>query len=151
MPVAHALLKHEAAFALLGKDTRTAGYESPFGTWWFSGVHYTTRNPAVAGPMLFKAGFRRTTMAGPKPARRILRHGSSRSIRSSGPSVLRISRTGRQRRSVAELAIGGMLKRFPHCQYIDLFHESYDPRVYPPEIYGEKYVAQGCRARRAGR
>ena len=35
-----------------------------------------------------------------------------------------------------------MLKRFPHCQYIDLFHESYDPRVYPPEIYGEKYVAK---------
>jgi hypothetical protein len=35
-----------------------------------------------------------------------------------------------------------MLKRFPHCQYIDLFHESYDPRVYPPEIYGEKYVPQ---------
>ena len=59
----HTLLKHQAAFALLGKDTRTAGYESPFGTWWFSGVHYTTKDPAVAGPMLFKAGFRRTTMS----------------------------------------------------------------------------------------
>ena len=46
-----ALLKHEGAFALLGKDTRTAGYESPFGTWWFNGVHYTTRDAAVAGPM----------------------------------------------------------------------------------------------------
>jgi len=58
-----ALLRHEAAFALLGKDTRTAGYESPFGTWWFSGVHYSTQDPTVAGPLLFKAGFRRTTMS----------------------------------------------------------------------------------------
>src|SRR6185437_6357571 len=48
----------------------------------------------------------------------------------------------------AELVIGGMLKRFPHCQYIDLFHESYDPRVYPPEIYGEKYVASAALAAR---
>ena len=44
----------------------------------------------------------------------------------------------------AELAIRGKLERFPHCQYINLFHESYDPRVYPPEIYGEKYVAENA-------
>ena len=42
----------------------------------------------------------------------------------------------------AELAIGALLKRFPHCQYINLFHESYDPRVYPPEIFGEKHVTK---------
>lgn len=59
------LIEHAAAFALLGRDTRTAGFESPFGTWWFGVVHYTTGDPAVAGPMLFKAGFRRTTMADP--------------------------------------------------------------------------------------
>src|SRR4029078_3515065 len=42
----------------------------------------------------------------------------------------------------AELAIAAIVKPVPHCQYIDLFHESYDPRVYPPEIYGVKYVAR---------
>ena len=56
-----ALIKHEAAFALLGKDTRTAGYESPFGIWWFGNAHYATSDINVAGPMMFKAGMRRTT------------------------------------------------------------------------------------------
>ena len=138
----HALLKHEAAFALLGKDTRTAGYESPFGTWWFSGAHYTTQDPAVAGPMLFKAGFRRTTMAWNKANEMDFAPWKFSLNQIQWPFRLADLKNWPAAETRAELAIGGMLKRFPHCQYIDLFHESYDPRVYPPEIYGEKYVAQ---------
>lgn len=138
----HALLKHEAAFALLGKDTRTAGYESPFGTWWFSGVHYTTQDAAVAGPMLFKAGFRRTTMAWTKASEQEFAAWKLSLNQIQWPFRLADLKNWPAAEARAELAIGGMLKRFPHCQYIDLFHESYDPRVYPPEIYGEKYVAQ---------
>lgn len=136
------LLKHEAAFALLGKDTRTAGYESPFGTWWFSGVHYTTQDPAVAGAMLFKAGFRRTTMAWNKAVEQDLAPWKLSLNQIQWPFRLADLKNWPAAEARAELAIGGMLKRFPHCQYIDLFHESYDPRVYPPEIYGEKYVPQ---------
>ena len=33
-----------------------------------------------------------------------------------------------------------MLVRFPHCQYIDLFHESYNPGAYPPELYDARYT-----------
>lgn len=135
------LLRHEAAFALLGKDTRTAGYESPFGTWWFSGVHNTTKDPAVAGPMLFKAGFRRTTMAWNKASEEDLAPWKLSLNQIQWPFRLADLKDWPAAEKRAELAIGGMLKRFPHCQYIDLFHESYDPRVYPPEIYGEKYVA----------
>lgn len=138
----HALLKHEAAFALLGKDTRTAGYESPFGTWWFHGVHYTTQDPAVAGPMLFKAGFRRTTMAWTKAGEEQFTPWKLSLNQIQWPFRLADLKDWPAAEKRAELAIGGMLKRFPHCQYIDLFHESYDPRVYPPEIHGEKYVAQ---------
>ena len=138
----HALLKHEAAFALLGKDTRTAGYESPFGTWWFSGVHYTTQDPAVAGPMLFKAGFRRTTMGWTKASEKDFAPWKLSLNQIQWPFRLADLKDWPAAETRAELAIGGMLKRFPHCQYIDLFHESYDPRVYPPEIYGEKYVAK---------
>jgi hypothetical protein len=136
------LLKHEAAFALLGKDTRTAGYESPFGTWWFSGVHYTTKDPAVAGPMLFKAGFRRTTMSWTKASEQDFAPWKFSLNQIQWPFRLADLKDWPAAEKRAELAIGGMLKRFPHCQYIDLFHESYDPRVYPPEIYGEKYVAK---------
>ncbi len=138
----HALLKHEAAFALLGKDTRTAGYESPFGTWWFSGVHYTTKDPAVAGPMLFKAGFRRTTMSWTKASEKDFAPWKFSLNQIQWPFRLADLKDWPAAEKRAELAIGAMLKRFPHCQYIDLFHESYDPRVYPPEIYGEKYVAK---------
>jgi len=52
------LLSHTASFALLGPDTRQAGYESPFSTsqWpW----HYCPRDLAVNGPLALKAGFRR--------------------------------------------------------------------------------------------
>lgn len=138
----HALVKHEAAFALLGKDTRTAGYESPFGTWWFHGVHYTTQDPAVAGPMLFKAGFRRTTMAWTKAGEEQFVPWKLSLNQIQWPFRLADLKDWPAAEKRAELVIGAMLKRFPHCQYIDLFHESYDPRVYPPEIYGEKYVPQ---------
>ncbi|MFA7172505.1 MAG: hypothetical protein WC340_03675 [Kiritimatiellia bacterium] len=52
------LLSHTASFALLGPDTRQAGYESPFSTgqWpW----HYSPRDLAITGPLALKAGFRR--------------------------------------------------------------------------------------------
>ncbi len=134
------LLKHEAAFAILGKDTRTAGYESPFGTWWFSGAHYTTQDPAVAGPMLFKAGFRRTTMSWTKASEQELAPWKLSLNQIQWPFRLADLKDWPAAEARAELVIREKLKRFPHCQYIDLFHESYDPRVYPPEIYGEKYV-----------
>jgi hypothetical protein len=136
------LLAHDAAFALLGRDTRTAGYESPFGTWWFSGAHYSTQDAAVAGPMLFKAGFRRTTMSWTKAGEADFAPWKFSLNQIQWPFRLADLKDWPAAEARAEIAIGGMLKRFPHCQYIDLFHESYDPRVYPPEIYGEKYVAQ---------
>ncbi len=136
------LLKHEASFALLGKDTRTAGYESPFGTWWFSGVHNTTRDPAVAGPMLFKAGFRRTPMSWTKASEEEFAPWKFSLNQIQWPFRLADLKDWPAAEKRAELVIGAMLKRFPHCQYIDLFHESYDPRVYPPELYGVKYVAK---------
>lgn len=55
------LLTHNASFALLGKDTRKAEVaDSPYGTWNYGGAHYTTPDVATYGPVLFKAGFRRS-------------------------------------------------------------------------------------------
>ncbi len=129
------LFEHDAAFALLGKDTRTAGYESPFGTWWFTGQ----QTVQSAGPMLFKAGMRRGTVNSLKENEEDLApwkitlnqiHWSfRRADLKDWPAA----------EARAEKAIGDTLKRFPHCEYIDLFHESYGPATYPPELYGEKY------------
>ena len=134
------ILQHNASFALLGNDTRTAGYESPFGTWWFNGVHYTTRDPKVAGPMLFKAGMRRTTMGWTKDSEVELAPWKISLNQINWPFRLVDLNDWPAAEARAEKVIGDLLKRFPHCQYIDLFHESYDPGAYPPELYGSKYV-----------
>ena len=52
------LLRRETAFALLPKDTRQHRDASPFGTWDFSGGHYTPDEAAAVGPLYVKAGLR---------------------------------------------------------------------------------------------
>jgi hypothetical protein len=52
------LLRRETTFALLPRDTRRFRNESPFGTWDFSGGHYTPNDPDLVGPLYAKAGLR---------------------------------------------------------------------------------------------
>lgn len=52
------LLRRETTFALLPRDTRRYRNESPFGTWDFSGGHYTPNDPDLVGPLYVKAGLR---------------------------------------------------------------------------------------------
>ncbi len=136
----HALIKHDAAFALLGKDTRTAGYESPFGIWWFGGAHYTTRDINVAGPLLFKAGMRRTTVGWTKDTEADLAPWKITHNQIHWSFRLADLDNWQAAEERAEKSISAMLSRFPHCGYIDLFHESYDPGAYPPELHDGSYV-----------
>ncbi len=59
--------KSSLNFALLLPDERLAGAESPYGTWWFQGSHYTDPDPARVLPLYHKMGFRHCT-PGVKPA-----------------------------------------------------------------------------------
>ena len=52
------LLRRETTFALLPKDTRKHRDESPFGTWDFSGGHFTPNDADEVGPLYVKAGLR---------------------------------------------------------------------------------------------
>ena len=133
------LFAHDAAFALLGKDTRTAGYESPFGTWWFGGAHYTTRDLSVVGPMMFKAGMRRTTVSWTQDTEADLAPWKIGHNQIQWRFRIANLDDWPATEARAEKTISDMLARFPHCQFIDLFHESYDPGAYPPELYGAKY------------
>jgi hypothetical protein len=136
------LFRHHAAFALLGKDTRTAGYESPFGTWWFGGAHYTERDLNVVGPLLFKAGMRRTNVLWTKDTEADLAPWKISHNQISWPFRLADLKDWPAAEARAEKSIGAMLNRFPHCQFVDLFHESYDPGACPPELYDVKYAAK---------
>jgi hypothetical protein len=135
------LLKHDAAFALLGKNTRTAGYESPFGTWWFAGIHNTTREKATIGPMLFKAGMRRTTFYWSQHTEKDFEDYKISLNQIKWPFRLIDLENWPAAEARAEKEITALLARFPHCQYVNIFHESYAPGAYPPELYDEKYKA----------
>ena len=52
------LWRQSTSFVLLPPDTRTAGAESPFGTWSFNGAHGTCDRLDVVGPLLMKMGMR---------------------------------------------------------------------------------------------
>lgn len=135
-----ALIEHDGAFALLGKDTRTAGYESPFGIWWFGSAHYATSDINVVGPMMFKAGMRRTTPFWTKATEADLTPWKITLNQIRWPFRLADLDDWPAAEARAEKAISDMLGRFPHCQFIDLFHESYHPGAYPPELYDASYV-----------
>lgn len=60
------LVEHPAAFALLGRDTRQAHTDSPFGVWWFDGAHDTPKDLDFAGPVMLKAGIRAVAWTGQK-------------------------------------------------------------------------------------
>ena len=58
---ARILLTHKASFALLDKDTRKAEVaDSPYGCWDYGGAHYNAAKLEIVGPVLHKAGFRRS-------------------------------------------------------------------------------------------
>jgi hypothetical protein len=52
------LLQRSTTFALLPPNTRRYREQSPFGTWDFSGQHYTPNDADVVGPLYVKAGLR---------------------------------------------------------------------------------------------
>ena len=144
------VLDHHAAFALLGTDTRRAGYDSPYGTWWFAGAHYGAGDKAIAGPMLFKAGLRKTTFGWCKYSEADM-----------APWKITLNQLGwrlapknlanpKQAYDDAAAKVRETLARFPHCRSADIFHESYAHYV-PAELLGEKPAedAQAVEAARA--
>ena len=53
-------MKHEASFAILGKDTRVSSQkDSPYGSWWFRTAHHVTPDVEKIGPLYLKAGIRK--------------------------------------------------------------------------------------------
>ncbi|MEN6545171.1 MAG: hypothetical protein ABFE07_03940, partial [Armatimonadia bacterium] len=113
------LVRHEASFALLPKDTRQAGYESPYGTWWFD-HHYGTDDPKIIGPMILKAGFRKVAYA-------VARHNEAElapwkfTAASVGWGAL-----NKPNATDEEIAakIAETMKAHPHCDNLMIFHES---------------------------
>jgi hypothetical protein len=126
------VLVHTAAFAVLGPDRRKAGYDSPYGIWWFGGAHYGCDEPAVIGPLLHKAGFRKTTFAWTKYAEadfapwKVTQNQIGWIFKAADPA------------GSAE-KVAQWMEKFPHCKSILIFHESYG-NYLPAELFGGKQV-----------
>ncbi|MCK5806435.1 MAG: hypothetical protein KAI66_26620, partial [Lentisphaeria bacterium] len=150
------LLSHNASFALLPPDTRQAGYDSPYGTWWFH-HHYGTKDPRIVGPMILKAGFRHAangvfcrTEAELAP------------WKFTAPSISwgRLMRAGPTDEQLVAY-IREMIARYPHNKTLMIFHENMPGAPLgtrtAPELFGlpvKEYPGADERwrqARRVGR
>ncbi|MCY2988213.1 MAG: hypothetical protein NTY19_10170 [Planctomycetota bacterium] len=124
------LLVHEAAFAVLGPDRRKAGYDSPYGVWWFGGAHYGCDDVAIIGPLLHKAGFHKTTFGWTKYTEADF-----------APWQVTLNQIGWIFKADApagsETKVAEWVRKFPHCKSILIFHESYG-NYLPAELFGGK-------------
>ena len=135
------IAEHNGSFALLGEDTRKAGYESPYGTWWFGGAHYTTRDLKVVGPMLQKAGLRRVPVGWTKDTEADMAPWKISLNQISWPFRTADLDNWPAAEARVEKLVREKIERFPHCKYVDIFHESFD-NVLPPELHGGTYEAK---------
>jgi len=113
------LLAHHAAYALLPPDTRQAGYESPYASWWFD-HHYGTSDPKIIGPLVLKAGFRRMAYGYARHTEAELAPWKFTAAAVSWGPLRDPQATDEQ----LEAAIRATVEKFPHCDNILLFHES---------------------------
>lgn len=127
------LLNHKASFALIERDTRKAGYESPYFTWNFGGPHGTIKDIAVAGPLLLKAGIRHTHVASEAvgaPWKLTMGQLPRLSPKSKDPQVAD---------KEMEALIRTNMVKFPHATMALIFHES-GGGPFPLELAGGKTV-----------
>jgi hypothetical protein len=123
-------LVHSAAFAVLGPDRRKAGYDSPYGVWWFGGAHYGCNDVAIIGPLLHKAGFRKTTFGWTKYTEADF-----------APWQVTLNQIAwifkADDLDGTEKKVADWRSKFPHCKSILIFHESYG-NYLPAELFGVK-------------
>ena len=125
------LLRHRASFVLQPKDTRRAGYDSPYFTWWFGGAHGTTRDLNVMGPLLARAGLHRTNVKNEEAGAKWqltgpYLHGVERLYKADDPQG--------SREKMVE-AIRANRKKFPHLKHAMIYHESCGG-PFPLELLG---------------
>ncbi len=127
------LLTHQASFALLGEDTRQAGLaDSPYGSWWYGGAHYTPSRVEEVGPLFLKAGMRRA-------------QGADRYTEAEmapwklGPPCVRLPRDLNATKEEIITAVQNSLEKYPSVRNAMIFHEhAKSGYQIAPELLGRK-------------
>lgn len=133
---------HHATFVNLPKDERRARYDSPYGLWWFAGVHFITPQIDFAGPMLFKCGIRNVSYSKYSEAEMapycITKNQRTLSV-SRRLTFLKDDLSGLKPEAFTEIdrEMSEYLEKWPHIREICIFHESGPGWEQPYELYGE--------------
>jgi len=141
------LISHTASMALLGKDKRKAGAESPYGTWWFANSHLSQGDLNFAGPVMMKAGIRQVCWGGKNADE--LKPWKLTKIQMGKQFRKATQRIAKSKDPVAEKAklyaevkkkMDAYLKKFPTIREVMVFHESGPGNAIPAEVVGIKPV-----------
>lgn len=134
---------HDATMAVLAKDERKAGSESPYGVWWFDGAHLTPSDLSFAGPVMFKAGIRQVSWTG-KPESE-LKEWKLTKDQINMPFTMKdadaIAKDPAAKEKIFEKAkktVDDLLKKFPSAREVVVFHESGPGNDIPSEVVGIK-------------
>lgn len=127
-----ALVDYRGTFTMLPPDTRKAGAESPYGTWWFNWAHGGTKDFRRVGALMEKAGLRHTMLE------------SNETMAASKVTTWAIPWKQPRAESVQmwvddlEAQIRKRLEKAPETTTVMIHHEtdSYNGR-FPSELWGE--------------
>ncbi|MBR2905601.1 MAG: hypothetical protein IKC08_06850, partial [Lentisphaeria bacterium] len=139
-----AILIHNASFALMGKDTRKAGFDSPYIGWARGTAHYGSDCVDLQGSRAKMLGVRRLTNLDSAFRKMTEKDWEKYKITTliAQRFVLR-ERTKYKKKGEAKLIeeIREKLKKFPHANQVPLLWENGAPfgsYAQSPEIYGYK-------------
>ncbi len=148
----HRVYVQPLRLAILPPDTRQAGDESPFGTWWFKGSHYTEKSPDRALPLVQKMGFRHVTPADYKPALGYTPEVFAKyQVTPSMMRTIRLRGDARNDPAAVEAAMRKNLEEWPGAKYAMVFHETRmdlpEGIDLPPEVLGKPYPELSAEAK----
>lgn len=125
--------RQPTTLAILPPDTRRAGIESPFGTWWFRERHIGTPDIKVAGPLMQRAGFRHTIPGTPYNKFAPLESEMAR----YGLTLYMLPWVEKLENARQELPV--WVKQHPSVKWAMIFHESAwgETTTFPPEFVGQ--------------
>ena len=118
---------HHASFADMGRDTRKAGYESPYSFWWFGKYHGGSNDLEVWGPIFKKMGIRRLSAGdGSQTEASMKKYGLTLSQIPFNINLAMGQKPLAQKVKEYEEWLRKLLADFPHVERRALvFHESY--------------------------
>ena len=121
------LITHHATFADMGRDTRKAGYESPYAFWWYGEYHGSSNSLDIWGPIFRKMGIRRLSAGdGSQTEDTMKKYGLTLSQIPFNISLAMGPKPLEQKVKEYEEWLRKLLADFPHVERRALvFHESY--------------------------